>query len=151
MRNTSPKGFTLIELLVVIAIIALLAAILFPVFSRARENARRASCASNMKQAALGTMMYVNDNDNRMPNATFGGAAGYNFSAWEPIRPYLKSEQVLFCPSMNKYVEQANDLFKQHYSFSINYDLPASISALARTGGSLGWKLPPLLDQIPDA
>jgi prepilin-type N-terminal cleavage/methylation domain-containing protein/prepilin-type processing-associated H-X9-DG protein len=63
------KGFTLIELLVVIAIIGILAAILFPVFARARENARRASCMSNMKQIGLGIMQYVQDNDEHYPPA----------------------------------------------------------------------------------
>jgi prepilin-type N-terminal cleavage/methylation domain-containing protein/prepilin-type processing-associated H-X9-DG protein len=63
----SQKGFTLIELLVVVAIISLLAAILFPVFARARENARRASCMSNLKQIGLGFMMYVQDYDERFP------------------------------------------------------------------------------------
>ena len=61
------RGFTLIELLVVIAIIAILAAILFPVFARARENARRSSCLSNMKQIGLGMMQYSQDNDERYP------------------------------------------------------------------------------------
>ena len=61
------SGFTLIELLVVIAIIAILAAILFPVFARARESARRTSCISNLKQLALGTMMYAQDYDETYP------------------------------------------------------------------------------------
>lgn len=61
------RGFTLIELLVVIAIIAILAAILFPVFARARENARRTSCLSNLKQMGLGMMMYVQDYDETYP------------------------------------------------------------------------------------
>lgn len=63
------KAFTLIELLVVIAILAILASILFPVFARARENARRASCLSNMKQLGLAMMMYVQDYDECYPNA----------------------------------------------------------------------------------
>jgi prepilin-type N-terminal cleavage/methylation domain-containing protein/prepilin-type processing-associated H-X9-DG protein len=90
------KGFTLIELLVVIAIIALLAAILFPVFARARENARRASCQSNVKQMALGALQYTQDYDERLPPA-------YNEDTqkvWgELIQPYLKSTQLFQCPS----------------------------------------------------
>jgi len=66
------RGFTLIELLVVIAIISILASILFPVFARARENARRASCMSNLKQIGLGMMMYVQDYDGRFPMAIVG-------------------------------------------------------------------------------
>ncbi len=66
------RGFTLIELLVVIAIIAILAAILFPVFARARENARKANCQNNLKQIATGLLMYAQDYDER-----FGLASGY--------------------------------------------------------------------------
>ena len=66
------RGFTLIELLVVIAIIGILAAILFPVFSRARENARRTSCMSNLKQLGLAAMQYVQDYDGRYPFAIVG-------------------------------------------------------------------------------
>jgi prepilin-type N-terminal cleavage/methylation domain-containing protein len=66
-RGLAPRGFTLIELLIVIAIIALLAAILFPVFSRARESARRSSCASNLKQIGLGMLQYAQDYDEQLP------------------------------------------------------------------------------------
>ena len=75
--NGRRNGFALIELLVVIAIIAILAAILFPVFSRARENARRSSCSSNLKQIGLAAMQYVQDYDERMP----GGDGGANDKA----------------------------------------------------------------------
>src|SRR5688500_2386059 len=67
MRNWK-RAFTLIELLVVIAIIAILAAILFPVFARAREAARKASCGSNIRQLGLGMLMYAQDNDETFPN-----------------------------------------------------------------------------------
>jgi len=87
------RGFTLIELLVVISIIAILAAILFPVFARARENARRASCQSNLKQIGLAVMMYTQDYDGRL-----FGAAAYDW--WtEPYLPYIKNNQILRCPS----------------------------------------------------
>ena len=99
------KGFTLIELLVVIAIIAILAAILFPVFARARENARRASCQSNLKQIGLGLIQYSQDYDELMPNAWFG-PNGYGDSnnttvyKWmDAIQPYIKSTQLFTCPS----------------------------------------------------
>jgi prepilin-type N-terminal cleavage/methylation domain-containing protein/prepilin-type processing-associated H-X9-DG protein len=100
-KNTLDKlaGFTLIELLVVIAIIAILAAILFPVFARARENARRASCMSNMKQISLGMMMYVQDYDSRFP-AWWGYTNGSSPLPWDlALAPYTKSVQVFFCPS----------------------------------------------------
>jgi prepilin-type N-terminal cleavage/methylation domain-containing protein/prepilin-type processing-associated H-X9-DG protein len=102
-RGTRSKGFTLIELLVVIAIIAILAAILFPVFARARENARRASCMSNMKQIGLGLMQYTQDNDEKYPSAYFykdnaGDTNGYIH--WSgATRPYVKSDQLFVCPS----------------------------------------------------
>lgn len=94
------RGFTLIELLVVIAIIALLAAILFPVFARARENARRASCQSNLKQMALGIKQYAQDYDETFPENMFSGAAPYQ--GWvTKMDPYMKSLQIFQCPSQN--------------------------------------------------
>ena len=119
MRSqTKCNGFTLIELLVVIAIIGILSAILFPVFARARENARRASCMSNMKQIGLGMMMYVQDYDERYPqflrmpettqtNSAMPGAkfdvswstTGRHISWMDIIYPYVKSTQLFVCPS----------------------------------------------------
>lgn len=95
------QGFTLIELLVVIAIIALLAAILFPVFARARENARKSSCTNNVKQLMLGVAQYTQDFDeaypighNIIPNP--GGVA----VSWNQILiPYIKTTQSFVCPS----------------------------------------------------
>jgi prepilin-type N-terminal cleavage/methylation domain-containing protein/prepilin-type processing-associated H-X9-DG protein len=93
------RGFTLIELLVVIAIIAILAAILFPVFARARENARRASCSSNLKQIALGVFQYTQDYDERFP-MRFYSVGSYYAGAWaNTVQPYLKSAQLFQCPS----------------------------------------------------
>lgn len=94
------KGFTLIELLVVIAIIAILAAILFPVFAKAREKARQASCLSNEKQLDLAMLMYVQDYDERFaPECSYpvGGLACWR----SEIYPYVKNWQVFACPSAN--------------------------------------------------
>lgn len=90
-------GFTLIELLVVVAIISLLAAILFPVFARARENARRTSCISNGKQIGLALMMYAQDYDDNLPLYYFTGSVSYSWN-W-PVMPYIKNDQVFICPS----------------------------------------------------
>lgn len=109
LRIRGRSGFTLIELLVVIAIIAILAAILFPVFARARENARRSSCQSNLKQIALGFAQYVQDSDGRYPqvqdnslglNATVVTASNGEPILWpSKIFPYVKSRQIFNCPS----------------------------------------------------
>lgn len=102
-RAVKRKGFTLIELLVVIAIIAILAAILFPVFARARENARRTSCLSNLKQIGLGIEQYKQDNDGTYPMAYFyvnGATSGGGYVQWSgSVQPYVKSEQLFVCPS----------------------------------------------------
>ncbi|HEX8550233.1 MAG TPA: DUF1559 domain-containing protein [Abditibacteriaceae bacterium] len=130
MKLSSPsqlrrhQGFTLIELLVVIAIIAILASILFPVFGRARENARRSSCQSNLRQLGMGFSQYTQDYDERLPGATdaangvgvdggwikmtgFGTdqndgsvstAAGFS-PADGSLYPYVKNTQVYICPS----------------------------------------------------
>ena len=103
------RGFTLIELLVVIAIIAILAAILFPVFARAREKARQTACLNNVKQMALGFVMYAQDYDETCPGGLIytptsvprpyaGGSGTYLF--WmDMLYPYVKNKQVFVCPS----------------------------------------------------
>ncbi|MDQ3812730.1 MAG: DUF1559 domain-containing protein [Armatimonadota bacterium] len=98
----SAQGFTLIELLVVIAIIALLAAILFPVFARARENARRSSCLSNLKQIGLGLAQYTQDYDELFIRAWYVNNQPDDTTHWKwngAIFPYVKSEQLFTCPS----------------------------------------------------
>lgn len=119
VSHRSRKGFTLIELLVVIAIIAILAAILFPVFQKVRENARKTSCLSNQKQIGLATVQYVQDSDETFPplavynngvqgtgvgtivNSTTGTSRvgnGTPVGFFDAIQPYVKSLQVMHCP-----------------------------------------------------
>ncbi|MBD3292214.1 MAG: prepilin-type N-terminal cleavage/methylation domain-containing protein, partial [Armatimonadia bacterium] len=93
------RGFTLIELLVVIAIIAILAAILFPVFARAREKARQTSCLSNSKQIGTALMMYVQDYDETLPGYYNPDLPGEANQWYEVIEPYVKNEQIFICPS----------------------------------------------------
>ncbi len=113
-------AFTLIELLVVIAIIAILAAILFPVFARARENARKTSCLSNTKQLGLGILQYVQDYDNLYPignaSATPSLTNGRGYAA--AIFPYVKSDQIFVCPSDTG--TTANPVATISYGFNSN-------------------------------
>jgi len=118
-KFSQKHAFTLIELLVVIAIIAILAAILFPVFARARESARRASCLSNLKQIGLGIMMYVQDYDEKYPAANitieqtppngyyWGSGTGWFWQ--QTIYPYTKDLNILRCPSATLQLSDAAD------------------------------------------
>jgi prepilin-type N-terminal cleavage/methylation domain-containing protein/prepilin-type processing-associated H-X9-DG protein len=105
LSQNKRRAFTLIELLVVIAIIAILASILFPVFGRARENARRSSCQSNLKQIGLAFVQYAQDFDGWTPGTVVGGQSAPGFTgtgnrSWPSmIHPYIKSTQIFTCPS----------------------------------------------------
>lgn len=147
------RGFTLVELLVVIAIIAVLAAILFPVFARARENARRSSCQSNLKQIGLGILQYTQDFDERYPMGWFQNGVGpamelqtaaetpgarfkvsngtapvNNYKTWmDSIFPYVKSVQIFVCPSAT------SDPTAPSYGY--NRYLHNSYTGVVNTGG----------------
>jgi prepilin-type N-terminal cleavage/methylation domain-containing protein/prepilin-type processing-associated H-X9-DG protein len=113
-------GFTLIELLVVIAIISLLAAILFPVFARARENARRSSCQSNIRQIGLAIKQYTQDYDSHYPIVSFSNP---DPSGWASnVQPYLKNEQIFQCPSEKNEQGATDSLWPTNeYPFNYNY------------------------------
>ncbi|MCW3099720.1 MAG: prepilin-type N-terminal cleavage/methylation domain [Chthonomonadaceae bacterium] len=129
------KGFTLIELLVVIAIIAILAAILFPVFAQAREKARAISCVSNLKQMGLSWSMYTQDYDETVIPYTIGGGSTTAGFAWPYIlQPYIKNYQVFKCPDSTYaigYTYNANIARSDGYNLSgprslAGIQLPAS-------------------------
>jgi prepilin-type N-terminal cleavage/methylation domain-containing protein/prepilin-type processing-associated H-X9-DG protein len=122
MSTLRRRGFTLIELLVVIAIIAILAAILFPVFAQAREAARKASCQSNLKQIGNALLMYVQDYDEMFPPFSERG----NLEAWayptggptwaNAMQPYAKNYNIVTCPSQSK-----SDIFAQGNKPNVSY------------------------------
>ncbi len=140
------KGFTLIEILVVIAIIAILAAILFPVFARARENARRSSCQSNLKQIGLAMMQYTQDFDEtmpsifnqnsniRMPNGSIAPIAPW----YQMIYPYMKNIQVLNCPS-EKSIIWTSGSFTGDIPYGYNFTSAWTQSCSPNCGVQLGY------------
>ena len=136
--DTSRKhGFTLIELLVVIAIIAILAAVLFPAFAKAREAARRSSCASNLKQISIGLMQYTQEYDEKTVPITADG-----YSWMQLLQPYIKSTQLFLCPSDSNpavisggYTASYNGVAPFHTSYLYN----AQMGNLAGPSGGEYW------------
>jgi prepilin-type N-terminal cleavage/methylation domain-containing protein/prepilin-type processing-associated H-X9-DG protein len=149
MRRAGTRGFTLIELLVVIAIIAILAAILFPVFAQAREAARKSTCQSNLKQIGTALTMYTNDYDETMPLED--GVLGQAFSVWTmpptartgnlqarysawaySMQSYMKNWNVFTCPSSPEYpFGSAITPGEQKVLFSYTYNGVVSNTSLA--------------------
>ncbi|MFW5867119.1 MAG: DUF1559 domain-containing protein [Armatimonadota bacterium] len=142
------KGFTLIELLVVIAIIAILAAILFPVFARAREKARQTSCLSNVKQMTLGFLMYAQDYDETMSPRYYrldpSVAGGPHWP--QLIYPYVKNDQVYQCPSARENSYGYNDATLAYESMA-GADRPSELVILCdvkrawNSSGGTSWAL----------
>ncbi|BDI31003.1 hypothetical protein CCAX7_30540 [Capsulimonas corticalis] len=132
----SRSGFTLIELLVVIAIIAILAAILFPVFAKAREKARQISCLSNMKQIGLGVTQYNQDYDENFPTGPLAGSLGQGWAG--TVYPYVKSTGVFHCPDdpTSQMTNPANSVvsYPVSYAGNLNFlrtDIPSSDNRVA--------------------
>jgi prepilin-type N-terminal cleavage/methylation domain-containing protein len=122
---TSPQrlpraAFTLIELLVVIAIIAVLAAILFPVFARAKDAAKAAACGSNVRQLGLAMEMYKADNDGTYSLAAY--AEGMGFKVWHDITdPYVRNKQIWLCPGCDLSEKEADGSPTSHFGYNARY------------------------------
>jgi len=150
------RGFTLIELLVVIAIIAILAAILFPVFARAREKARQTSCLNNLKQLALAVKSYLADSDDRFYSqwqAAVTVNQPYNFG-YHRLMPYIKNNQIWVCPNDNR-ANCAQDgsanwtsSWRQSYNHNTNVfgNMPGTTNPLSTTYIAYPAETPLLID-----
>lgn len=152
------RAFTLIELLVVIAIIAILAAILFPVFAQAKEAAKKTACLSNNKQIGIGLYMYVSDNDDTLPMANypstyvgppwtvfaFHNGAGNSELCWaDLLQPYTKNIQIFKCPTDDAPAHNSSGVTVpgSKLSYALNYYFyrqPNGVSNFSLTGGNMG-------------
>ena len=175
VRTVGRQGFTLIELLVVIAIIAILAAILFPVFARARENARKSNCQSNLKQIGLALRSYSQDYDERYPCYRFFDNIPEVTYSWRiALLPYVKNRGIFVCPSapnLNGFALSTNDrsdctadlvfLSSGYYCNSVHYDSGApnppfmhrrqggiSDAQIAQLGTDTTWGVTPAPDRL---
>ncbi len=163
IKRTLKNGFTLIELLVVIAIIAILAAILFPVFAQAREKARQASCVSNLKQLGLAFLMYEQDYDETLPAATYfhfiyQDPSTGQFNGQSLLEPYIKNHPAMsrgtvwVCPDLGTYYQGKNSFGQFLCTYTMNVFLsPSSVGGIPDTDTcytppslqtSVGWNGP---------
>jgi prepilin-type N-terminal cleavage/methylation domain-containing protein/prepilin-type processing-associated H-X9-DG protein len=142
MQKAGVRAFTLIELLVVIAIIAILAAILFPVFAQAREKARAVSCLSNERQLAMGIRMYAQDYDELMPIGDSGdGMDPTPRHTWRAlILPYVKNFQVYRCPG-NSWADSMRDIYAFWYPGDTALGLSISYAGNTWWAQNLDWPL----------
>ncbi len=139
MPTNTRRAFTLIELLVVIAIIAILAAILFPVFQKVRENARRTACMSNLKQVALAVIQYQQDNEEQYVHTELGGDIddAHEYYWGDMLQPYLKSWAVLTCPDASNPIQfkmgvtTTSQQWSYHYGINDIIDSSAACTANA--------------------
>ena len=154
------SGFTLIELLVVIAIIAILAAILFPVFARARAKARQTACMANLKQLGLSFEMYAQDYDEMLPIWGYGNTSypengpAQGFYSWDTsLEPYLKNQQILKCPD-NPYNRDARGYAMTRYTgdpYGVNIAMYTGMAPLPSETVLLSEKGDKLVGQCGDA
>ena len=136
MTTNKRRGFTLIELLVVIAIIAILAAILFPVFAQMKEKARRIACSVHLRQIALAISQYVEDNDGGFPHFAqdWWIEGSYHSSNWaREIQPYVKSWSILRCPSALTAVHWYNEILTSYgFNRRLSTRIAGPVSLISR-------------------